>query len=173
MSVLVREMTLEESDIVIDYFLSATPEFLETMGVDPTRRPARARWGAWLKHEFGLPVRERDTFFLIWTEAERAIGFSSCDKIVFGDHTFMHLHVTEPQCRRGGLGAACIRLGLPIYFEKLALRRLYCEPNAYNAAPNRALQAAGFRYVKTHRTVPGRLNYHQAVTRWLFEPEAT
>ena len=33
----------------------------------------------------------------------------------------------------------------------------------------RKLQAAGFRYVKTHMTVPGRLNYRQAVNRWELE----
>jgi hypothetical protein len=31
------------------------------------------------------------------------------------------------------------------------------------------LQKAGFRYVKTHNTVPGPLNFHQAVTRWVIE----
>lgn len=38
-----------------------------------------------------------------------------------------------------------------------------------NVAPNRTLQRVGFRYVKTHNTVPGPLNFHQAVTRWLME----
>ena len=28
---------------------------------------------------------------------------------------------------------------------------------------------AGFKYLKTHMTVPGPLNYHQAVTRWVLE----
>lgn len=36
-------------------------------------------------------------------------------------------------------------------------------------APNRTLQSAGFKYAKTYMTVPGPLNYHQAVTRWVFE----
>ena len=27
----------------------------------------------------------------------------------------------------------------------------------------------GFRYVKTHMTVPGPMNHHEAVTRWVFE----
>jgi hypothetical protein len=31
------------------------------------------------------------------------------------------------------------------------------------------LQAAGFKYVKTHETVPGPLNFHQPVTRWMLE----
>jgi RimJ/RimL family protein N-acetyltransferase len=56
-----------------------------------------------------------------------------------------------------------------IYFERLKLKRLFCEPNAFNIAPNRTLQKAGFKYLKTHMTVPGPLNYHQAVTRWVIE----
>ena len=38
-----------------------------------------------------------------------------------------------------------------------------------NTAPNRTLQKAGFRYLKTHMTVPGPLNFHQAVTQWVTE----
>ena len=45
----------------------------------------------------------------------------------------------------------------------------FCEPNAFNVAPNRTLQKAGFKYLKTHMTVPGPFNYHQAVTRWVIE----
>jgi hypothetical protein len=36
----VREMTLAEGDVIINYFHSATPEYLNTLGVDPTRLPA-------------------------------------------------------------------------------------------------------------------------------------
>jgi hypothetical protein len=46
---------------------------------------------------------------------------------------------------------------------------LFCEPNAFNVAPNRTLQKAGFKYLKTHMTVPSALNFHQAVTRWVIE----
>ena len=56
-----------------------------------------------------------------------------------------------------------------LYFERLQLKQLFCEPHAYNIAPNRALQKAGFRYLKTYKTVPGPMNYHQAVTRWMIE----
>ena len=41
------------------------------------------------------------------------------------------------------------------YFEELRLKWLFCEANAFNVAPNRTLQKAGFKYVKTHMTVPG------------------
>ena len=54
-------------------------------------------------------------------------------------------------------------------FERLKLKRLFCEPHAFNVAPNRTLQKAGFKYLKTHMTVPGPLNFHQAVNRWVIE----
>jgi RimJ/RimL family protein N-acetyltransferase len=62
-----------------------------------------------------------------------------------------------------------VRRSAALYFRALQLKRLYSEPNAFNIAPNRTLQKAGFRYLKTHMTVPGPLNYHQAVTRWVME----
>ncbi len=47
--------------------------------------------------------------------------------------------------------------------------RLYCDPNAYNVAPNRTLQRAGFKYLKSYETVPGAINFRQPVTRWVLE----
>lgn len=81
----------------------------------------------------------------------------------------MHLHIVDPQRRRSGVGTACVRETTELYFNALALSRIYCEPNAFNVAPNRTLQSAGFRYVKTYKTVPGPVHYHQAVTRWVLE----
>jgi RimJ/RimL family protein N-acetyltransferase len=165
----VREMLLDETDIIIDYFHSSTPEHLETMGVDPTRMPGTAAWSGRFKELYAQPIAARPNFLVIWRLDGRAIGFSSCDKIVFGNRANMHLHVVEPELRQQGIGAECVRRTVEIYFRAFALKQLFCEPNAYNVAPNRTLQKAGFKYLKTYKTVPGPLNYHQAVTRWVIE----
>jgi RimJ/RimL family protein N-acetyltransferase len=169
MSLVIREMTLDEVDLIIDYFHGSTPEHLETMGVDPTRLPTREDWREWYVAEYGRPVRERSTLLVIWELDGVAVGFSSADRIVYGEQAHMHLHIVDPQRRRSGIGAACVRETVELYFNELALRFLFCEPNAFNVAPNRTLQSVGFRYVKTYKTVPGPLNYHQAVTRWVLE----
>jgi RimJ/RimL family protein N-acetyltransferase len=106
---------------------------------------------------------------IIWLSDEQPIGFSTSDKIHYGEQANMHLHVTEAERRHQGIGVECVRRSVDIYFEKLKLKRLFCEPNAFSAAPNRTLQKAGFKYLKTHMTVPGPLNFHQAVTRWVIE----
>jgi RimJ/RimL family protein N-acetyltransferase len=162
-------MTLPETELVIDYFYGATPEHLEMMGVDPTRLPAPAAWRERFQQNFALPIAQRPAFQTIWLADDRPVGVSTTDKVVFGEQANMHLHVIDPDRRNTGIGAPCVRQSVDIYFETLQLKRLFCEPNAFNVAPNRTLQKAGFRYLKTYMTVPGPLNYHQAVTRWVVE----
>lgn len=169
MSIIVREMALAEVDLVIEYFHGSTPEYLDLLGVDPTRLPSPDVWRERFQTDLLLPLDERARYFLIWLQNGRPIGFSSCDKIVFGQRANMHLHITEADLRQRGVGSGCVRLSVDTYFEKLKLKSLFCEPNAFNVGPNRTLQNAGFKYLKTHKTVPGMLNYHQAVTQWVIE----
>jgi len=163
----VREMAPEEAPLVTDYFNQSTPEFLERLGVDPTRLAGINNLRDHLQIEGMLHADERRFIFLIWLCNDRPIGFSSCDTIVFAERANMHLHVVDPELRQQGIGTECVRRSARIYFQLLQLKELFCEPNAFNTAPNRTLQRAGFEYVKTHKTVPGPLNFHQAVTRWV------
>jgi RimJ/RimL family protein N-acetyltransferase len=169
MTLTVREMMDTEVDLIIDYFLNATPEYLETLGVDPTRFPPTQVWRERLHREGKLPFDQRSVVAVIWLSHDRPVGFSTSDKILYGEQANMHLHVTEPGRRHQGVGVECVRRTVDFYFEHLKLKRLFCEPNAFNVAPNRTLQKAGFKYLKTHMTVPSALNFHQAVTRWVIE----
>lgn len=169
MSVHVREMLLEEVDLIIDYFHESKPEHLEMLGVDPTRLPGRAQWRQLYESDSAQPIERRRSLLVVWELGSVPIGFSTVDRIVYGSEAYMHLHIVSPTQRRGGYGATCVRKSAEIYFDRLRLERLYCEPNAFNVAPNRTLQKAGFTYLKTHHTVPGPLNFHQAVTQWVLE----
>jgi RimJ/RimL family protein N-acetyltransferase len=169
MTLAVREMAAAETGLIVDYFLNSTPEHLEMLGVDPTRFPPTASWRERLHRECALPIEQRSVVLVMWLLDEQPIGFSTSDKIRYGEQANMHLHVTDPDRRHQGLGAECVRRSVDLYFDKLRLKRLYCEPHAFNVAPNRTLQKAGFKFLKTHMTVPGPLNYHQAVTRWVIE----
>ena len=169
MTLTVREMTAAETDLIVEYFLHSTPEHLEMLGVDPTRFPHAASWRELLHRESGLPIKQRSLVLVIWLSDDHPIGFSTSDKIIHGEQANMHLHVIDPGRRDQGVGAECVRRSVDLYFEKLKLKRLFCEPHAFNVAPNRTLQKAGFKYLKTHMTVPGPFNFHQAVTRWVIE----
>lgn len=165
----VRVMTLNEVGLIIDYFHLASAEHLENLGVDPTRIPDQKTWYKLCEHDFSQLIEKRRNLAVIWELEGKPIGFSTADKIKYGSEAYMHLHVAEPSLRRKGFGSECVRKSVDIYFDTLRLDRLYCEPNAFNIGPNRTLQKAGFKYVKTHNTVPGPLNFHQSVTRWVIE----
>jgi hypothetical protein len=59
-------MTAAETDLIVDYFLNATPEHLEMLGVDPSRLPPAASW------------RERRCMSPIPSAAIAASGPNSC-----------------------------------------------------------------------------------------------
>jgi len=169
MTLTVLEMTGSEVDLIIEYFFQSTPEYLEILGVDPSRLPAPDGWRERFRRACEQPIEQRGWIAVTWLSDNQPIGFSTADKIAYGEHANMHLHVIDPGRRNQGYGVECVRRSVDIYFDRLQLKRLFCEPNAFNVAPNRTLQKAGFKYLKTHMTVPGPLNYHQAVTRWVIE----
>ena len=80
-----------------------------------------------------------------------------------------NLHIVSPELRHQGFGAQFVQESARQYFQMLHLDRLYCEPNAFNTAPNRTLQRAGFRYLFTHEAQPSPINFHQTTTRWVME----
>jgi len=163
----VREMQLSEVDIRINYFHDSSDEHLQTMGVDRALLPAREEWREFYEDDYARPIPHRKTYALLWELEGVAVGFSSSDRILFGREAFMHLHILDPGHRRQGLGSEGVRKSARAYFEVLKLDRLFCEPNAFNVAPNRALQRAGFQYLFTHETTPGPINFPQVTTRWV------
>jgi RimJ/RimL family protein N-acetyltransferase len=167
--VIVRPMRLDEVDVRIDYFHDASDEYLTHLGIDRALLPSRAAWRSYYEEDFARPVAERETYNLAWELDGRIVGFSSVDHIEFGEQAFMHLHIVEEPRRRVGLGTEFVRLSVEEYFRALALRRIFCQPNAYNVAPNRTLQRIGFRYVFTEEMQPSIINFPQPITRWVLE----
>jgi RimJ/RimL family protein N-acetyltransferase len=165
----VRLMTLAETPRIITYFHDATPAHLALLGVDRARLPPAATWQKLYEQDLEKPPTARRSLLVSWLDDGRFIGFSTADQISYGDCAHMHLHVVEPSLRRKGLGTALVRLSANLYFDVLKLTRLWCEPHAFNTAPNRSLQKAGFKYVKTHMSTPGPINDHQAVNTWVIE----
>ena len=166
---LVRPMEIEEVGVRIDYFHDAPDEYLTHLGVDRELLPDRDAWRAYYEEDFARPSAARETHNLVWELDGRIVGFSSADHIDFGEQAFMHLHIVAAPDRRDGLGTEFVRLSAREYFRALELRRLFCQPNAFNVAPNRTLQRAGFRYVFTREMQPSTINFPQPITRWVLE----
>ena len=165
----VRPMEPSEVGIRIDYFHSADDNYLRILGVDRELLPSREAWRSSYEADCALAIRARQSLALIWELNGEIVGFSSTDQIVFGVDAHMHLHILQSEKRGTGLGTKFVKQSARYYFRVLEIERLFCEPNAFNIAPNRTLQRAGFRYEFTHQTKPGPINFFQATTRWVMD----
>ncbi len=165
----VRPMRLDDVRIRISYFHDATDEYLRHLGVDRALLPTPDEWFESYARDYSRPLPDRQTYGVIWEVDGHAAGFSTIDRIHFGEEAFMHLHVLDASNRKLGLGTQFVRLSVGHYFGVLELHHLYCEPNALNVAPNRTLQKAGFRYLFSNEATPSPINFLQLTTRWVFE----
>jgi RimJ/RimL family protein N-acetyltransferase len=170
-SLSVRPMELADFAVRVAYFHDSTDEHLARLGIDRSRLPDPAEWQDSFARNLALPIDQRSEHGVVWELAGEWVGFSTADQIQFGAEAHMHLHIVDPARRAAGLGTQFVRLTAAYYCTTLRLARLYCEPNAFNVAPNRTLQNAGFRYVRSRQCRPAPVNGYQTTTIWLFEPE--
>jgi len=63
-----------------------------------------------------LPIEQRSMVLVIWLSDDQPIGFSTSDKIIYGEQANMHLHVIDPGRRHQGAGAECVRRSVDLYF---------------------------------------------------------
>jgi RimJ/RimL family protein N-acetyltransferase len=161
-------MELADFEVRIAYFHEATDEHLNRLGVDRSLLPRRDVWRALFEQNLARPLEERFEYGVVWELDGRLVGFSTVDQIRIGDEAHMHLHIIDPEHRARGLGTEFVRLTAAHVCDVLRLKRLYCEPNAFNAAPNRTLQKAGFTYVRSREVRPNPINTFQMTTIWVY-----
>ena len=166
MSHLVREMPVTEVESMVRYFLTADPEFLAGMGVDPTKLPRASDWLALLEADYARPLEARQFYYLTWEVDGVPCGHCNINKIHFGATAYMHLHIWTARERRRGIAAELLPPSIARFFEKFQLAELFCEPYANNPAPNRTLPKVGFRLIRSYQTTPGWICFHQPVNLW-------
>jgi RimJ/RimL family protein N-acetyltransferase len=168
---LVRDMRADESDLITSYFLSLRAAEIARLGIDPAKLPDADAWNRRLREDFAQPISVRRWHFVIWEVGGTPVGHSNIGDIERGKQGYMHLHMWRSDLRGQGHGRAFVLESAMRYFAVIDLQVVYCQPNAFNVAPNRALARAGFEYLETYETTPGWLNHHQPVTRWALTRE--
>lgn len=162
----VRELSYDDIGLIINYWTTADAEFLKGMGVDLNKLPSEEQWREMLSEQLSQSYEQKKSYCIIWLVDGKPVGHSNVNKIIFGEEAYMHLHLWESVNRKSGAGAELVKLSLPFFFKNLKLKTLYCEPYALNPAPNNTLRKVGFSFINEHITIPGFLNFEQAVNRW-------
>lgn len=161
-----REMTEGDIPLIERYWTQDNPEHMLRMGVDLQKLPRKGEIAQMLAAQLALPLEARRSYATIWTLDGNAIGHCNLGPFEYGKTGYMHLHLWSTGDRQKGMGSQLVKLSLPFFFEVTRLQTLYSQPYALNPAPHRALEKAGFRFVKNYVTVPGSLNFEQEVKLW-------
>lgn len=162
----VRELVLSDIELICNYWLNADNDYLVGMGVDVKKLPSREDLTHMLTQQIQLPYEEKSSLALIAEVNGIPSGHCNVNSIFYGKEATMHLHLWNKSNRLKGLGTQMVVQSLPVFFEKLKLETLWCEPYAGNPAPNKTLKKIGFEWVKNYVTTPGALNFEQEVNRY-------
>jgi RimJ/RimL family protein N-acetyltransferase len=166
MNLSVRELQQKDIDLVVNYWMNANENYLLGMGVDIKKMISREAFTQMLNDQFKLPIEKKNAYCIIWEHEGKPVGHSNTNPTKFGQEATMHLHLWQSEVRKKGMGTEFLRMTLPLFFENLKLKKLYCEPYALNPAPNKTLEKVGFKLVRKYITTPGFLNFEQPVIRW-------
>ncbi len=162
----VRPITEQDVPLIIDYWLTATEEYLRGMGADPEKIPSREEWNAMLNAQLAAALPDKKAYAIIMLADGEPVGHCNINNISFGEEAHMHLHVWQSHRRNTGIGRACVQMAIPMFFEAFNLKRLICEPYAHNPAPNNTLKKIGFTLTKQYIGTPGAVSFEQEVNRW-------
>lgn len=162
----IRLLTERDIDLIADYWLLSEKEFLLGLGVDLDKIPSRQALTQMLTHQIQTPDSEKSSLACIAVLSGVPIGHCNVNEIRYAEEAYMHLHIWDTSHRKNGLGSRMVRASLPVFFERLELKTIWCEPYAKNAGPNKTLEKIGFEFVRQYVTVPGSLSFEQEVKRW-------
>jgi RimJ/RimL family protein N-acetyltransferase len=149
MDLSVRPLTAEDFDGFINYWLGLSEAEIERLGVAIDRLPSAAQMRSDLEAMVAAPDNRVRSFVLAWCINGEAIGHSSLKDIVPGDSGSIHLHMWRAGLRGKGHGPHLFCLAVIDLYERFKLKRIICEPKAYNQPPNRLLQRIGFPLILT------------------------
>lgn len=166
----VRELTIQDIALVQNYWDTRSDEYLLKIGADKEKL-RNLDLSQFIAENTPLPYDRKKTYFLIWMVNNQHVGHSNVGMITFGEEAFMHLHMWDGSFRQRGIGTRLVLKSLQFYFDRLQLKRVNCEPNAYNEAPNKALEKVGFTFVKCYDAPAGLITFPQKFNQWVMTRE--
>lgn len=162
----VREIQKEDIDHILNYWYGLTQQQLLAMGADINKLFPREEWKEMLAKQIELPYDQKKSYCIIWLVDGKPVGHSNINDIKFGESAYMHLHMWNNVTRKKGMGTELVKKTIPYFFKNCQLKTLYCEPYAHNPAPNKTLEKLGFKFLKTHLSIPSAICSEQQTNVW-------
>ena len=166
MELVVREISKPDIQSIANYWSNAENDYLTGMGVDLAKMPSEDALKHMLENQIELPYDQKAALAIVACIDSKTIGHCNVNRIEFGNQAHMHLHIWHPDYRKQGFGKKMVEQALAIFFDRLNLETVWCEPYAHNPAPEKTLINVGFEFVKRYTTIPGSINFEQEVNQY-------
>jgi RimJ/RimL family protein N-acetyltransferase len=167
MNARIRELKIGDVDGIIAYFLRLSVAELDQIGIDGASLKLEDDWAQWFEKNIYQPLYKVSAYFLVWDIDDAMVGFTFVDRIVYGSDAYLHMYLIQPQLRKSGYGQKFLQQSIKTLFDQFKFDQLYCEPSAINTQAQRALQACGFKYIKTHNQSSPDFAYKAPLSQWL------
>ena len=92
------------------------------MGVDVPKMMPRSEMEEMLIKQFQLPLKQRNSYCLIWEVDGKAVGHCNTNPTEFGTEAKMHLHIWRPEMRQKGIGKEMLRMSMKMMFSESELQ---------------------------------------------------
>lgn len=128
---------------VVDYWHSASPEFLHGMGADPAKLSTREATTSKISTAIHGTTPRTHVAMAVDLDG-RLVAYSNAyvDEPGVG---YPHVHVLDPSLRSRGLSSALFRHALDVYFKHFALSKLMLMTSPGNVGVNTLLQKFGLK----------------------------
>lgn len=167
----VREISVNDTERLADYWSNLTNEEAFRIGIDTDEIPNKSTIIEMLNHQIAVPNSDKNTFILIWELDGVPIGHSNITPIVTNDFANIHFHIWDRNNWKSGLGEKYIRLSIPIFFEQYSLNRIYGVFHTNNIAAEKLFQKLGFTLADEYETRPGDWSLYQSVKKYVLNKE--
>ena len=162
----VRDLRLEDVELVDNYWSSLTPADLNRMYIDPAKLGTSVERQARFRKTVLTPVEEREAHPLIWEIDGTAVGTTIMRNVKGGESGEIHLHLFDPTHRQQGFGTRLLILSMQEYASRFGLKKIICEPASGNPAPNAVFRRMGVGPARVYKTTPSYLCFEHEVSRY-------
>jgi len=92
----IRPIESTDVELITDYWLTSSSDFLIGMGVDLKRLPKWEDLITMLLSQIKSPITQKQSYALIWLLNNKAIGHCNVNQLRYGESAYMHLHLWDP-----------------------------------------------------------------------------
>lgn len=137
----IRNFSIEDIPMVLNYWFHSPSGFIESMGVDWNKMPKESDMRT------NLTKQENHQRVVTILFQGQPIGIHTVMPVVPEDHAIFHAHIMNPDFRKKGIAQFSYPLACKEFFERFQLKRIIFKTPLQNVGAIRVREKLGIRVI--------------------------